>query len=897
MKLRSWQGYLLGGLLVVCAGRLVPWLTGLPAVLTRVACYEALSLAAVVAILAGVRRHRPDYALPWYLLAAARGFYVVGDLVYYTYALVLHDPRFPSLADAFYLGQAPLFVAGLLLLIRRRSHGRDWASLTDALIVTIGFGLLSWVFLLDRYLDAVGLSQLAKAVSLAYPLGDLLVLAVAVRLTVGAGSRPPAFLLLAAGLATLLGTDATYALAQLNSAYQTGSVIDTGWMLASLCLGAAALHPSMRALSTPDGQRRAVRLSRGRLVALAGAALMAPGALVLQALQGKTIDVPVIAAASALLFLLTLGRMGSLAGEVAAQAERGRLLDRLGAVIDASPVAIVELDTDSRVRLWNPAAERIYGWQREEVVGRPHPASTQAGWPSAHAVADRAAGEPAAHLELRQHHKDGTPVDVELSAAPLRTPTGELAGMIGVAADITDRKRLERQLRHQAFHDTLTGLPNRALFHDRLEHALARIARHGGVLALLLLDLDSFKTVNDSLGHAAGDQLLAMAAERLRATVRPGDTVARIGGDEFVVLLEDAADPGEAVTVAERLLAALAEPVALPGRDAPLAARASIGIVTTADRAAAGDLLRDADIAMYLAKGQGGGRYCRFEPTMRAAAVQRIELEADLRRAVEQDEFVLHYQPIVELDSGRFSGVEALVRWRHPTRGLLAPGSFIPLAEETGLLVPIGRWVLRRACQQVRSWQLTIPGHEQLGVSVNLSAVQLAQADLVAEVAEALAEAGLEARHLTLELTESVLLDNTDATVATLRQLKALGVQLAIDDFGTGYSSLSYLRRLPIDILKIDKTFVDALAEGIESSALTEAIIKLAVTLHLTPIAEGIEHQAQLQRLRDLHCHYGQGFHLAKPVDEHQLTKLLHDRPAASRPPSSDQPLHHTPLG
>jgi EAL domain-containing protein (putative c-di-GMP-specific phosphodiesterase class I) len=287
---------------------------------------------------------------------------------------------------------------------------------------------------------------------------------------------------------------------------------------------------------------------------------------------------------------------------------------------------------------------------------------------------------------------------------------------------------------------------------------------------------------------------------------------------------------------------------------------------------------------MYRAKSQGGSRFCRFEPGMRAAAVQRIELEADLRRAVEQDEFVLHYQPIVELDSGRLTGVEALVRWRHPTRGLLAPGSFIPLAEETGLLVTIGRWVLRRACQQVHSWQLTIPGCEQLAMSVNLSAVQLTQADLVAEVADALAEAGLEARLLTLELTESVLLDDTDATAATLRRLKALGVQLAIDDFGTGYSSLSYLRRLPIDILKIDKTFVDAVADGVESSALTEAIIKLAGTLHLTPIAEGIEHQAQLQRLRDLHCHYGQGFHLAKPVDEDQLTKLLHDQQPAGDP-------------
>jgi diguanylate cyclase (GGDEF)-like protein/PAS domain S-box-containing protein len=839
-----------------------------------------------------VRRHRPDLALPWCLLAAARAVYVAGDLTFYTNALVFGDPRFPSLADVFYLGQYPLVVAGLLLLVRRRSPGRDRTSLLDALIITIGLGLLSWVFLLDRYVDAVGVADVTKAVSVAYPLSDLLVLAVAVRLAVGTGTRPPAFYLLTGGLLTLLATDTGYALLALHGAYQSGSPIDTGWMLACLLLGAAALHPSMRTLSAPDQQGRTARLSRGRLAALAGGALMAPGALALQDLQGQPIDVPVIAGASVLLFVLTLVRMASLAGEMAAQAERGRLLDRLGAVIDASPVAIVELDPQSRVRLWNPAAERIYGWRREEVLGQPHPASTQAGWPPVYAAERR--GEPVARLELRQHHKDGTPIEVELSTAPLWTPTGEPAGMIAVAADITGRKRLEKQLRHQAFHDPLTGLPNRALFHDRLEHALARIARHGGLLGVLLLDLDGFKTVNDSLGHAAGDELLGVVAKRLRAAVRPSDTVARLGGDEFVVLVEDASHAGEADAVAERLLATLAEPVTLAGRDTPISAGASVGIVTTNGSAPGGDLLRDADIAMYLAKGQGGG-WRRFEPTMRAAAVQRIELEADLRRAVQHGEFTLRYQPIVELDSGRLSGVEALVRWQHPTRGLLAPGSFIPLAEETGLLLPIGRWVLRHACQQVRAWQATIPGHRQLGISVNLSAVELAQPNLVAEVAQALAEAGLQAQHLTLELTESLLVDDTDTTVAKLNALKALGVQLAIDDFGTGYSSLAYLRRLPIDILKIDKVFVDAVANDTEASALAQAIIKLAATLRLTPVAEGIEHADQLQRLRELRCHYGQGYHFAKPLDEHQLTALLHNSQPAGKPGAADQPRQHSP--
>jgi diguanylate cyclase (GGDEF)-like protein/PAS domain S-box-containing protein len=876
MRLRLWQGYLLAGVLVIGGGWLLPWLAGLPPVPTRVAGYEALSLVAVGAILVGVRRHRPDAVLPWYLLAAARVLYVAGDAVFYTNLLVFHDPRFPSLADVCYLAQYPLFAAGLLLLIRRRSPGRDRASLLDAFIIAIGFGLLSWIFLLDPYLAAVGLSLATKATSVAYPLADLLVLAVAVRLTVGTGARPAAFYLLAGGLVTLLGTDTAYVLAQLDGTYQPGSPLDTGWMLACLALGAAALHPSMQTLSAPTQQQHAARLSRPRLAALAGAALMAPAALVLQDLQDQPIDVPVIAGAAVLLFLLTLTRLASLAGQVAAQGERNRQLQRLKAVIDAAPVAIVEVDRNQRVQLWNPAAERIYGWAGEEVLGQPDPSGNATGGPPAHGTGGNPE-QPAARLELRQRRKDGTPIDIELSTAPLQTPTGELTGTIKVAADISDRKRLEQQLRHQAFHDALTGLPNRALFQDRLEHALARTARSHDLLAVLLLDLDGFKTINDSLGHAAGDQLLGVVAERVSAAVRPGDTVARLGGDEFVVLLEDAADPGEAAAVAERLLATLGEPLVLLGRDAPVQPRASIGIVTTTDNVPAGDLLRDADVAMYLAKGQGGSSYRLFEPAMRSAAVERIELEADLRRAVEHNQMILHYQPIVELDSGRLTGVEALVRWQHPTKGLIPPGRFIPIAEETGLLLPIGRLVLRRACQQVRAWQRTIPGYEQLNVSVNLSSVQLEHPDLVAEVAAALADADLDPRHLTLELTESLLIDDTQATATKLAQLKALRVQLAIDDFGTGYSSLAYLRRLPIDVLKIDKAFVDGVATNPEAAALAQAIIRLAATLNLRPVAEGIEHTAQLQRLRDLRCHYGQGYHFAKPLDPQQLAALLRD--------------------
>jgi len=365
-----------------------------------------------------------------------------------------------------------------------------------------------------------------------------------------------------------------------------------------------------------------------------------------------------------------------------------------------------------------------------------------------------------------------------------------------------------------------------------------------------------------------------LVAERLRTNVRPSDTVARLGGDEFVVLVEDASGPADALAATQRLLQALATPIPVASRY--IQVHASVGIAIAGPGAQPGDLVRDADVAMYQAKADGGSSYRVFDPSMRAAVIDRAELEADLRQALDRDQFRLRYQPIVDLASGRVAGLEALVRWQHPTRGLLAPGSFIPLAEETGLLVAIGAWVLHRACQQTRSWQAAIPGYRQLGISVNLSAVQLAQPHLAAQVAQTLAATGLEARHLTLELTESLLIADVATTAITLAELDRLDVRLAIDDFGTGYSSLAYLRRLPVDVLKIDKAFIDEVASSPDAAALTHAIINLATTFGLATVAEGIEQLDQLQRLRDLGCQHGQGYYFAKPLDEEQLAALLH---------------------
>jgi diguanylate cyclase (GGDEF)-like protein len=425
-------------------------------------------------------------------------------------------------------------------------------------------------------------------------------------------------------------------------------------------------------------------------------------------------------------------------------------------------------------------------------------------------------------------------------------------------------------IRH-AFNDSLTGLPNRALLLDRLELALGRAEREDQPVSVLFLDLDGFKVVNDSLGHVAGDRLLIDVARRLSDCLRRGDTAARIGGDEFAILLGDIGDPDRARRVAERVIAALGEPFTVLGREVFVSA--SIGIAY--GRNDAENLLRNADVAMYRAKRSGeGGAYAIFEPSMHAAVVERLDIEADLRRAIERDELVLHYQPIVELASGRVVGLEALVRWAHPRRGLVMPFEFIPLAEETRLIVDIGRWVVQEACRQAAQWR-DDPQTGRPWVSLNLSGLQLLDDGLDAEVAAALVKSGLDPAGLTLEITETVLVQDVAAAVDRLERLRALGVSIAIDDFGTGYSSLRYIRRFPADVLKIAKPFVDGLHDETDA-ALVRTIIALADSLGLRTVAEGVEDPEQLVRLCDLGCTLGQGYLFARPLAPEDVTGLLH---------------------
>jgi len=471
-------------------------------------------------------------------------------------------------------------------------------------------------------------------------------------------------------------------------------------------------------------------------------------------------------------------------------------------------------------------------------------------------------------VEWRFRQPDGSWLNAEILATNL-LHDATVKGIVLNTRDVSERRRLEEQLIHQAFHDPLTGLANRALFRDRVSHALALAQRRGTPVTVLFLDLDDFKTVNDSLGHGEGDRLLIAAAERFLACARSADTVARLGGDEFAILIEGA-DGREGLP--DRISAAMSHPFSLSGNQVRVTA--SIGVASAASDDRADDLLRNADMAMYAAKRHGKGRSATYESRMYADIRERLDLEAALRHAIEANQLTLFYQPIVNLQSGGIYGVEALLRWEHPQFGRLLPQHFVPLAEETGLIVQLGAWVLGEACRQVHGWRQKYPDLS-LAVSVNISGRQLQGAGISEALRQTLHSSGIEPSAVVLEITESVLMQQTDAVLERLQQLKGLGVRLAIDDFGTGYSSLSYLQRFPIDILKIAKPFVEEVGQGADRSALARAIIGLGDTLRLRTIAEGIERAEQRAALLELGCVLGQGYHFWPALSASAIEELL----------------------
>ena len=564
--------------------------------------------------------------------------------------------------------------------------------------------------------------------------------------------------------------------------------------------------------------------------------------------------------------------------------EQSALLAEQAELLDLAHDAIIVWDLRTgEIRFWNRGAESLYGWTKAEAIGRT---------PSAvlHTTFPRPLADINAELvrddrwegELVHTCRDGSTVVVASRWALKRDAQGKPVAVLGINTDISARKQVEAALEHSALHDDLTGLPNRTLFRDRLERALAHADRHNQQVAVLFLDLDNFKVINDSLGHHVGDQLLVEVANRLRDCLRGSDTVARLGGDEFTCLLEEIEQETEATMVAERIGRALAAPVRIAERDVFVSA--SIGLALNGRRGDPDTLLRSADMAMYQSKASGKARHSIFDAGMKRRAVERLELETDLRQALDLHQFRVHYQPIHLLSDGRLAEVEALVRWQRPGYGLVAPLSFIPVAEETGLIVPIGRWVLHEACAQAKAWHTEFPTLPPLIMSVNLSARQFQDAELLNDIEEALEISGLDPRALKLEVTESVAMRDIEASVAKMQALKALGIQLAIDDFGTGYSSLGYLKRFPVDALKIDRSFVEGLGSDVQDTAIVQSVVTLARTLNLSVIGEGIESEAQAAHLRALGCDRGQGYLFAMPQPADIVTTLLRRGHRESRP-------------
>ncbi len=520
--------------------------------------------------------------------------------------------------------------------------------------------------------------------------------------------------------------------------------------------------------------------------------------------------------------------------------------------------------------------ENEVGSQPEEWLRRIHP--DDHGEVEARIASHLDGRMPHFESEYRIMHRDGAYRWVISRGLAVRDPGGQAYRMAGSLTDITSRKKTEEQLEYDAFHDALTGLPNRALFLDRLQHIIAVTQRRAGSFyAVLFLDMDRFKIINDSLGHSIGDQLLIAVGRKLSDCIRPGDTVARLGGDEFAVLLESINEPGHATDVADRIQKKLADPIRIKGNE--LFTSVSIGIALGGERYERPEqVLRDADIAMYEAKGKGISRYEIFDEKMHANIIDRLQLEADLRGALERREFVLYYQPIMDLKTQQLTGFEALVRWNHPKRGLVYPMEFIPLAEENGLICPIGEWILAEACRGLKQLQEQHPGPQPLSMSINISSKQFSQRDLVEKLAGFLRETGVDPQRLALEITETMIMENVEAAVETMTRLRDMGVHLHIDDFGTGHSSLSYLHRFPVNALKIDRSFIKKLAADGSNKEIIMSIISLANSLKVDVIAEGVEMEHQLSKIKEMHCGYGQGFFFAHPMSSQDIGEWLKDR-------------------
>ena len=863
---RAWKSFIGLGVVFAIVYELLPTH---PA---KLIVWPLIGWSSVAAILIGVKRNRPGDRAAWYLVAAGVATFIAGDNLYSFRSYVQHaQALFPSYVDAVYLAVYPLLIAGLVRMVRRRSGGRDRASMLDAGIITGGLGLVAWVFLIAPYVRSDELSLVERLVSMAYPLGDVALLAIAVRLAVGSGRRPLSFWLLVGSLVPLLAADSAYGYLNLSGNWYEHNPIDLLWIGFYIGWGATALHPSMTQLTKPAARSR--RNSARRLLVVGAAVLVPPAVLFVQQASGTVVDGAAISIVSAVMFVLVMVRVAGLAGEDADQRSEARFRT----LIDNASDAIVVLDSAGIVRYHTPSTARVLGCELEMLDGRPLADMLERG--DVERLYLLLTGKNATTtVQWRLRESEAVWRDLEVIASDMRGLEG-VDGVVLTMRNVTERTQLDAELRRQALHDGLTNLPNRTLFLDRVEQALGRARRSGDSVAVLFLDLDDFKTVNDSFGHASGDEVLIAVAARMDALAGEGDTVARFGGDEFALLIETCSGLTELRDLADLVGRSLNQPIRIGTEEVRV--QASIGLaVGAAATHRPDDLLREADLAMYVAKSNGKRRSAIFEPAMHDEARRRLETAKDLVEALERDELVIYYQPIVDVHTGRIRGAEALSRWQHPRRGLVQPLEFIPIAETTGLIIQIGQCVLNQACTQTQQWKRERVVDAEFYISVNLSARHVQDPRVVDHVISALRHSQLAPAALMLEVTETALIKDLTATSSTLVKLKELGVRIAVDDFGTGYSSLSYLSMFPIDVIKIDKSFIDKLALSSEGEAMVRAVVEMARTLGLVAVAEGVEEQAQATALERLGCPLAQGFLFAQPVSAIDLERSL--APAAA---------------
>jgi diguanylate cyclase (GGDEF)-like protein/PAS domain S-box-containing protein len=840
--------------------------------------------------------------LGWLLIGIGICTYATGSPVYALVVLHQATYSFPSSADLLWLALYPLAYAGVLLVARGRLRGLRGELWLDGVITSLAVSALVAVLALDPLLRAIGGTFTNLVVNSVWAVGDVALVALLVGVVALCDWRPGRGLWLAlAGFVVLAAADVLYLIeVTASGSYAPGVWRDALYPAAFLVVAWAAWAPMPHAASArlPDWRLPLAPLGFG-LVALSiefVAGFRQVSALSV-GLAGSTLLAVLMRLALSYRENLRFAQVRQEAS-VARAAQREAELRALGerrfrVAFGDAPIGMALVsarpEDGGRYLEVNRALCEMIGRSEHDLLGSSfldatHPDDREDSVEAARAML---VGEGARMVEKRYLHANGGTVWASVNASLLRDEDGEATAYGVHIVDITSRREYEQQLEHRALHDLLSGLPNRALFERNLALALARQRHHGGCIAVMFLDVDRFKTINDSLGHAIGDRVLVAVGARLLGLLRPGDTLARFGGDEFTILCDGLETAGAATDIAQRILGALEEPLRL-GTGETFTLTASIGVALSGEHSDAASLVRDADVAMYRAKERGRAGYALFDEALRVRAIRRLETERALRGAVSRSQLRLLFQPIMSIPDGECIGCEALLRWERPGMGLVAPGDFIPLAEETGLIVPIGAWVLSEACRQALPL-LALAGDRPFSVSVNLSARQLNEPDLAAMVRGTLAETGFPAQRLCLEITESALMSDPRSALPILDDLKSLGVRLAVDDFGTGYSSLSYLKRLPVDALKIDRSFVEGIASDPDDEAIAQAVIALAGSLRLEVVAEGIETADQLRTLHRLGCARGQGFLFGHPAPGTALAAVLSAQPPGASVASIDR--------